>query len=89
MHKKTSRISETVIDEREMIAITVNRHPDIFKEWYPRMTNQQITDEVFLRKPTRLKDLLYIAAHDLKRAMDMANARNYRIADSSELKNIP
>lgn len=89
IHKKTKRISSLEINEKEIIKKTVLRYPDIFKNYYKGKSNEEIIETVFLKKPSKLKDLLYIASHDLKRALEIAAQRGIEIQFTKELQDIP
>lgn len=89
IHKQTNRISSKKVNEKEMIKKTVLRHPDIFKNYYKGKSNEEIIETVFLKKPSKIKDLLFIASHDLKRALEMASQRRMEIQFTNEFPDIP
>ncbi len=60
-HFSVSRLSWWKIDEKEMISKTINIYPEIFQKYYPNLNIDEIVNQVFLSKPSKIKDLFYIA----------------------------
>jgi len=44
-----------------MISKTINIYPEIFQKYYPNLNIDEIVNQVFLSKPSKIKDLFYIA----------------------------
>lgn len=89
IHKKTNRISESKIDERKMVLLTILRHPQIFRNYYQGVSDIEIATIVTEKKPSKLLDLLYIASNNLQQAIDLADHRKYFISSNSEPDNVP
>lgn len=60
-HSSVYRLSLWNVDELDMILKTVKLYPDIFQKYYPNLNEEEIAKKVFLSKPSKLKDLFYIA----------------------------
>lgn len=89
IHNQTNRISSEMISEREMIKMTVLRHPEIFRNYYKNMSDEEIVNTVLSKKPNKLKDLLYIASNDIKRALTVMTQRGFKIQSTNEPPDIP
>lgn len=89
IHNSSSRISTTEINEEQMIRLTIKSYPEIFKKYYLTMSEEEITREVLNNKPSKLEDLLYIASHNLPRAIEMAKQRGGELRSSIEPIGIP
>ncbi len=61
-HSTTTRLSWWNIDEKEMILKTIQLYPEIFQKYFPNLNAKEIAEIVFLSKPSRLLDLLYVAS---------------------------
>lgn len=79
VHNTTVRMSERVIQEREMTKLTIEHNPEIFMNEFPHMSLDEITDKVVSLKPDRLTDLMYVAAESLPRALRMLKERKYSL----------
>lgn len=60
-HSTANRLSWWNVDEKEMILKTIKLYPEIFQKYYPNLNIEEIAEIVFLSKPSKLKDLLYVA----------------------------
>lgn len=89
IHSHGQRISSRMINEKEMIHRTFLKHPEIFRHYYNNLTDEDIINTILSNKPDRLKDLLYIAADNLDRALDIALRREFEITTNNKVKNIP
>lgn len=89
IHNKTDRISTQKVDEKEMISKTVLRHPDIFRNYYSLASNKDIINAVFKNKPSKMQELLYIAANDINTALKITKRRGFKLIGTNEIKNIP
>jgi len=89
IHDQTNRISAANISEKEMIKKTILRHPEIFKNYYKGIPDNEIVATILLKKPNRLKDLLYVASHDIKRAITIMDQRGFEMKFTSKQSNIP
>lgn len=78
-HTQVDRISGTNISEIEMITKTIQKHPEIFRNYYKEVSDEDLPSVVLSKKPSFLKDLLYIAANDLQKAIDIIERRGYKI----------
>lgn len=79
VHQSTQRISNIEISEREMVRRTVFRHPEIFRKKYAPLDDEQIVDKVTESKPSKLIDLLHVAAYDLNAAKRMVAQRGFKV----------
>ncbi|PIN93970.1 hypothetical protein COU54_00890 [Candidatus Pacearchaeota archaeon CG10_big_fil_rev_8_21_14_0_10_31_24] len=89
IHNNPDRLSFANVDEKEMIKITFEHNPEIFKNYYRNLNNDEIIEEVFKNKPDKLKDLLYIASYNLDRSISMSEKRGFIITGKNEPPNIP
>lgn len=80
VHQNTQRISNIEVNEKEMVRLTVIRHPEIFRKKYASLNDEQIVDKVIESKPSKLIDLLHVAAYDLDTAKQMVAQRGFRVA---------
>jgi len=86
---QTGRISAAEVSEKEMIEKTVLRNPEIFRNYYKSMSDEDIAQTVLLKKPSKLEDLLYVASSDINRAINMMTQRGFDIRSTNEPPNIP
>lgn len=89
IHDQAGRISAVEVSEKNMIEKTILRHPDIFRNYYKGMSDEDIAQTVLIKKPSKLKDLLYMASSDINRAINMMTQRGFEIQSTSEPLNIP
>ena len=89
IHNNPNRISVQEMTEYEMTKITVENNIEIFKKYYPQQEVNEIVNLLLKNKPTKLVDLLYVAANDIDRALIMAYKRGARYVSDSEPHNIP
>ena len=89
IHNISKRISRKQIDEKKMIKITVEANKEIFQHFYPGISIEKIVDEVDKNKPNRMIDLLYVAANNLNRAIELVNQRKINIDNMELHKFIP
>lgn len=89
IHDAKNRISELNISEKDMVEETIKIYPEIFHNFYPDKSRDQIVDIVIGSKPTKMTDLLYVAANDLSIALQMIEDRRYIAHSRKELHNIP
>ena len=71
-----------------MVEITFKQNPEIFRNYY-RLSDNEIVEEIIKNKPDKLKDLLYVASHNLDRAIDMSERRGFAITIEKEPPNTP
>jgi len=83
------RVSSGEIDEKSMVKITVKRSPEIFRNHYKNLSDDEIADLVFESKPSKLNDLFYIAYYNLDRAIEIAKERGTVITWKNEPPGIP
>ena len=89
IHNQTNRTSAAEISEKEMISKTILRHPEIFRNYYKNMSDDDIAQTVLFKKPNKLKDLLHVASYDINRAINMMAQRGFEIQSTNEPPNIP
>lgn len=89
IHGKTDRISALEVSEKEMIKRTILRNPNIFRNYYKNMSDEDIAQSVLIKKPSKLKDLLFVASFDINRALNMMTQREFEIKSKNEPLNIP
>lgn len=89
IHGQTSRISAAEVSEKEMIEKTIFRHPEIFRDYYKNMSDEDIAQIVLIKKPSKLKDLLHVASSDINRAINMMTQREFEIRSKNEPPNTP
>ena len=89
IHGQTGRISVAEVNEKKMIDKTILRHPEIFRDYYKNMSDENIAQTVLIKKPSKLKDLLYVASSDINRAINMMTQREFEIRSKNEPPNIP
>lgn len=89
IHGAKNRISSSKISEREMTKLTVLKYPELFRKYYGSSKLNSIADLVFQQKPTKLDDLLSVAASNLEYAIEIAYQRKYSLDLSNEKYNIP
>lgn len=89
IHDNPNRISTKDISEGEMIKITFNKNPEIFKKYYGDLPEEVIPKKVLDNKPDKLTDLFYIASYNLKKAIEMSKERGLKVIGEKESPNIP
>ena len=89
IHTQTQRVSAKVVSELDMIQKTFSLYPEIFRKYYPNVSDKFIPEMVLANKPDRLKDLLHIAANDLNAALEMTRARKFRLTSEANHNSIP
>lgn len=89
MHSSEKRVSKRKISEEEMILITINENPEIFKKYYYNKTNEEIAKEIFNNIPTKLISMLYVANHSIDNALKMIKEREYHFTRKMESKKFP
>ena len=89
IHNKLNRISSGNIDEKSMIRTTFKKNPEIFRNYYKNLSDDEIVESVFKNKPDKLKDLFYIASYKLNRAIEMSKKRGLVVIGKNEPPNIP
>ncbi len=78
-HQETDRISKRPIDEQKMIAVTVRKYPQIFKAQYPDLEPEQIAYLINFSKPDSITNLLYVAADNLRIALQIVKRRGAQL----------
>jgi glycosyltransferase involved in cell wall biosynthesis len=89
MHDGENRISHTNVSEVEMTKLTVQSYPEIFRSYYPKLSDNQIVNTVIKEKPSKFEDILRVASLDVARAINMIHERHYSLDMSLEPPNIP
>jgi glycosyltransferase involved in cell wall biosynthesis len=89
IHNQTNRTSVAEISEKEMTRKTILRHPEIFRNHYKDISDEDIAQTVLFKKPNKLKDLLHVASYDINRAINMMTQRGFEIQSTNEPPNIP
>ena len=85
IHQRTQRVSQRPINETEMIEKTILRNPSIFTDHFPSLGIQEIVNKVYSNKPSKLLDLLRVAAYDLTAAEEMVKRRNCSLSEGHNL----
>jgi glycosyltransferase involved in cell wall biosynthesis len=89
IHNNPKRISLSKVNEKDMIRITFKHNPEIFRNYYYGLCDDDIIEKISINKPDKLKDLLYIASYDLNRAIEMSHKRGFIVLGTKEPSNIP
>lgn len=90
VHPATTRLSAQPVSEMEQTRATVAHHTAYFKA---RLGQENSVDEIargiLSRKPTRLEDLLHMAAFDLEQALAVARQRDGSLIGIHDELDIP
>ena len=89
IHDNPNRISSKEVGEEEMIKITFDKNPEIFKKYYKGVPDNLIPKKVLENKPDKLTDLFYVASYNLDRVLKMSKERGLRVISENEPPNIP
>jgi glycosyltransferase involved in cell wall biosynthesis len=80
VHGDSRRISAAAIDEYEMVLRTVEAHFGLFQKYYGKEEGSEaIARRVLSLKPSRLLDLLHMAAFDLNQAQRVIRERQFAL----------
>ncbi|WP_437873484.1 glycosyltransferase family 2 protein [Sorangium sp. So ce363] len=90
VHAAARRLSMNNVDEHEMTLITVDAHLDYFRSyWGSGQSARDIASRVVSAKPSRLIDLLHMAAFDLDQAQAVARQREFELVSPYSGLGIP
>ena len=89
MHSTGKRISKSNVSETEMILLTINENPEIFKKYYRDKSNEEIAEIISKQIPTKLISMLYVANNDIDIALKMIKERNYHFSEEMETTEFP
>jgi glycosyltransferase involved in cell wall biosynthesis len=89
VHALDRRISAACVDELAMVRRTVERRPAFFRYWHADIADDDLPQRVLSCKPSRLDDLLRVAAYDLPMALQMAHERRAQMVSALDSRDVP
>lgn len=90
MHSRGDRVSEAPVSELEMTHLVVEKNLDFFHSRLGREdAAEEIARDVLAHKPTRLEDLMHMAAFNLGQAQAVAREREFTLSSPYEALGIP
>lgn len=90
IHSRGSRVSQADVSEFDMTLLVVTANLDLFRHHLGTDgTAQGIARDVVARKPSRLEDLLHMAAFDVRQALTVARQRGFSLVNPQESLGIP
>lgn len=90
IHSRGHRVSDAAVSEFEMTHLVVAKNLDFFRARLGREDgSEEIARDILAQKPTRLQDLMHMAAFDLPQAQAVARERAFSLSSPYETLGIP